>query len=52
MTALSKSLLATYGNETQAADADVIPLIDYLVSDYRTMLAIVFGAASARAAHR
>jgi hypothetical protein len=46
MTALSKSLLATYGNQTQAADADVIRLLDYLVRDYRTMLAIVFGAAS------
>jgi predicted permease len=46
MTALSKSLLATYGNQTQAADADIIPLLDYLVRDYRTMLTIVFGAAS------
>ncbi|MEP6494193.1 MAG: ABC transporter permease [bacterium] len=46
MTSLSKSLRAIYGNETQAAGADVRLLRDYLVADYRTMLAIVFGAAA------
>jgi predicted permease len=46
MTALSKSMLASYGNETEAADVEVRSLRDYLVSNYRTMLAVVFGAAS------
>ncbi|HEX3865189.1 MAG TPA: ABC transporter permease, partial [Gemmatimonadaceae bacterium] len=46
MSALSRSLLGQFGMQTQAADADIIPLRDYLVSDYRTLLAIVFGAAA------
>ncbi len=46
MTALSKSLLAEFGNGTQAVDADVVPLRDYLVANYRTMPPIVFGAAA------
>jgi putative ABC transport system permease protein len=46
MTTLSKSLLAQYGNETEATDAEVRPLRDYLVSNYRTLLAVVFGAAA------
>ena len=46
MTALSRSLLATYGSKTQAVDADVMPLRDYLVSDHRLMIAIVFGASA------
>jgi len=46
MTTLSKSMLATYGNETEAADVEVRSLRDYLVSNYQTMLAVVFGAAS------
>jgi len=45
MAALSKSLLATFGNATQAANTDIRLLRDYLVADYRTMLSIVFGAA-------
>jgi len=44
MTTLSKSMLATYGNETEAADVEVRSLRDYLVSNYQTMLAVVFGA--------
>ena len=46
MTALSKSLFATYGNATEAEDAEVRPLRDYVVARYRTMLAVVFGAAT------
>ncbi|HXT17123.1 MAG TPA: ABC transporter permease [Gemmatimonadaceae bacterium] len=46
MTSLSRRLLAEYGNETQAVDADVLPLRDYFVADYRIMLSVVFGAAS------
>lgn len=46
MTTLSKSLLALYGTRTQAVDANVIPLRDYLVVDHRLMIAIVFGAAA------
>ncbi|MDQ6886567.1 MAG: ABC transporter permease [Gemmatimonadota bacterium] len=46
MTMLSQRLLAAFGTETQAIDTDVIPLRDYLVSDYRTLPPIVFGAAA------
>jgi predicted permease len=46
MTGLSKSLLATYGTETQAADASVVPLRDYVVGSDATMVVIVFGAAA------
>jgi predicted permease len=46
MTALSKRLRAVFGTDTQAADADLTPLRDYLVADYRVMLTIVFGAAA------
>ncbi len=46
MTALSRSLLATYGTQTAAVDASVIPFRDYLVADYRVILSIVFGAAA------
>jgi putative ABC transport system permease protein len=46
MTALSRSLEATYGAETMAHDADVTLLRDYLVGDYRLMLVVVFGAAA------
>ena len=46
MTALSRSLLATFGSKTQAVDADVMPLRDYLVADHRLMIAIVFGASA------
>lgn len=45
MTTLSRDLLAQYGDATQAADADVTPLREYLVGDSRTLLLIVFGAA-------
>ena len=46
MTTISRALEATYGDETQAIDADVTPLRDYLVGDFRVMLAVVFGAAA------
>ena len=46
MTTISRALKAAYGNDTQAVDADVMPLRDYLVGDYRVMLAVVFGAAA------
>ena len=46
MTRLSHSLLATYGTDTNAADASVTSLRDYLVGSYRTMLTVVFGAAA------
>src|SRR5688500_1140121 len=46
MTAISRSLKATYGDETQAADADVVALREFLVGDYRIMLVVVFGAAA------
>jgi putative ABC transport system permease protein len=46
MSSISRRLKAQYGDETQAADVDVTPLRDYLVGDYRLMLAVVFGAAA------
>jgi putative ABC transport system permease protein len=46
MSAISRNLKATYGNDTQAVDVDVAPLRDYLVGDYRLMLVVVFGAAA------
>ena len=46
MTAISRSLAATHGDQTQAADADVVPLRDYLVGDFQLMLVVVFGAAA------
>ncbi|NOT07485.1 MAG: ABC transporter permease [Gemmatimonadales bacterium] len=46
MTVLSQSLLAVHGSATQAVDADVQPLREYLVGSYRTLLAVVFGAAA------
>ena len=46
MTTLSAVLRATHGDATQAVDADVLPLRDFLVGDYRVMLAVVFGAAA------
>jgi predicted permease len=46
MATLSKALLATYGNETEAVNVDLKFLRDYLVGDYRTMLTVVFGAAA------
>ena len=45
MTAISRDLHSVFGNETQAADADVTPLRDYLVSDFRVLLSVVLGAA-------
>jgi putative ABC transport system permease protein len=42
---LSRALLATYGNETEAVDVDVQPLQQYLVGNYRTLLMVVFAAA-------
>jgi putative ABC transport system permease protein len=46
MATLSKALMATYGNDTEAASVDLRFLRDYLVADYRTMLSVVFGAAA------
>jgi putative ABC transport system permease protein len=46
MATISRALRATYGEDTQAADVDVMPLRDFLVGDYRLMLAVVFGAAA------
>ena len=45
MTHISQSLLATYGNQTQAVDADLLPLQDYFVGGYRVLLSIVFAGA-------
>jgi putative ABC transport system permease protein len=45
MTSLSRDLHDVYGLETQAVDADVTPLRDYLVSDFRVLLSMVLGAA-------
>ena len=46
MSAISRNLKATYGDDTEAVDVDVAPLRDYLVGDYRLMLVVVFGAAA------
>lgn len=47
MTTLSKTLFATYGeNETQAADASVTPLHEYLVHDYTVTVTAIFVAAA------
>ena len=46
MTSLSRSLKATYGTETEAVDADVRPLLDYMVASYRVLLSVVFAAAT------
>jgi len=46
MTTLSTALIAEYGTDTNAADVEVQPLLEYLVGDYRTLLGVVFGAAT------
>ncbi|MGH7622331.1 MAG: FtsX-like permease family protein, partial [Gemmatimonadaceae bacterium] len=46
MTTLSHRLHDEYGNDTQAVDADVRPLRDYLVSNFRAILAAVLGSAA------
>ncbi len=46
MTALSRALLATYGNETSAVDADLAPLHEYVVGRYRLTFAVVLAAAA------
>ena len=46
MTTLSRRLHDEYGNDTQAVDADVRPLRDYLVSNFRGVLAVVLGSAA------
>jgi predicted permease len=46
MSAVSKALAATYGEATQAADVEVVPLREFLVGDFRVMLVVVFGAAA------
>lgn len=44
MTSLSKRLKATYGNETQASDADLVSFRDYVVGDRVLTLRIIFAA--------
>ena len=46
MTTLSRALLATYGNETSAVDADLAPLHDYIVGRYSLTFAVVLAAAA------
>ncbi|HEY4133011.1 MAG TPA: ABC transporter permease [Gemmatimonadaceae bacterium] len=46
MTALSRRLFLSYGNETQAEDARVTPLRDFYVGAYDKVLMLVFGAAA------
>ncbi len=46
MSAISRALYAAYGTETEATDADVRPLREFVVANYRTLLSIVFGAAA------
>lgn len=46
MTTLSKALVAEYGTDTNAADVEVQPLLEYMVGDYRTLLGVVFAAAA------
>jgi predicted permease len=45
MTTISRSLRSSFGDETQAVDAMVQPLRDYLVENVRTTLIVVFAAA-------
>ncbi|HEY6825977.1 MAG TPA: ABC transporter permease [Gemmatimonadaceae bacterium] len=45
MSAISRSLYATYGTETEATDAEVRPLREFVVANYRTLLSIIFAAA-------
>ena len=46
MTSLSKALVAEYGTDTNAADVEVRPLLEHLVGNYRTLLGVVFAAAT------
>ena len=46
MAALSRALLATYGNETKAVGVSMMSLHEWVVNDYRMALVIVFGAAA------
>jgi predicted permease len=46
MATLSKALVGEYGTETSAADVEVQPLLEYLVGGYRTLLGVVFAAAT------
>src|SRR5262249_32774050 len=45
MTTLSRALLATYGKETSAADADLAPLQEYIVGRYSLTFVVVLAAA-------
>jgi predicted permease len=45
MTSLSRAMHAEYGTATQAVDADVMPLREYVVGDHRMLLTVIFGAA-------
>jgi predicted permease len=46
MAALSSAMLAEYGDGTTAVNVRVSDLRDYVVGDYRTLLTVVFGAAT------
>ncbi len=46
MTTLSRALLATYGTETSAVDADLSPLGDYIVGKYSLTFVVVLAAAA------
>jgi len=46
MTTLSRSLRAQFGVETEAVDAEVTPLRDFVVGSSRALLSIIFAAAT------
>jgi predicted permease len=46
MSALSKALLAEYGDQIKAVDVQMTPLHEWLVNDYRATLFSVFGASA------
>ena len=46
MSTLSRALLATYGTETSAVDADIAPLRDYIVGRYSLTFIVVLAAAA------
>jgi predicted permease len=46
MRTLSSALVSEYGTDTNAADVDVQPLLEYIVGGYRTLLSVVFAAAT------
>ncbi|MGH7618616.1 MAG: FtsX-like permease family protein, partial [Gemmatimonadaceae bacterium] len=46
MTSLSQAMARTFGNDTQAVDAEVTPLREFVVGSYRAMLTVVFAASA------